>query len=29
LFVLVTIPLARIVDRQISREQLRVQRSAP
>jgi polar amino acid transport system permease protein len=29
LFVLVTIPLARIVDRQISREQLRVQRMAP
>jgi polar amino acid transport system permease protein len=29
LFVLVTIPLARIVDRQISRQQLRVQRMAP
>jgi polar amino acid transport system permease protein len=29
LFILVTIPLARIVDRQISRQQLRVQRMAP
>jgi polar amino acid transport system permease protein len=29
LFVLVTIPLARIVDRQISRQQVRVQRMAP
>jgi polar amino acid transport system permease protein len=29
LFVLITIPLARIVDRQISREQLRVQRTVP
>lgn len=29
LFILVTIPLARLVDRQISRQQLRLQRTAP
>ena len=29
LFILFTIPLARIVDRQISRQQLRLQRTAP
>jgi polar amino acid transport system permease protein len=29
LFILVTIPLARVVDRQISRQQLRLQRTAP